>query len=58
MTKKGNSTLGMEAEEAGEKAEIESRDGAEKKKGGGTKDQIQTMAQAYKFGVSHWFYCK
>ena len=50
MTKKGNSTLGMEAEEAGEKAEIESRDSAEKKKGGGTKDQIQTMAQAYKFG--------
>ena len=40
----------MEAEEAGEKAEIESRDSAEKKKGGGTKDQIQTMAQAYKFG--------
>jgi len=40
----------MEAEEAREKAEIDSRDSAEKKKGGGTKDQIQTMAQAYKFG--------
>ena len=39
----------MEAEEAEEKAEIESRDSAGKKKGGGIKDQIQTMAQVYKF---------
>jgi len=39
----------MEADEAEEKAEIESRDSAGKKKGGGIKDQIQTMAQVYKF---------
>ena len=49
-TKKGNSTLGLEAQEAGEKPDIESRERAEEKKGGGTKDQTQTMEQAYKFG--------
>jgi hypothetical protein len=34
----------------GEKAVNETRDSAGKKRKDGTKDEIQTMAQAYKFG--------
>ena len=49
-TKQGNSTLGLEAKEVGEKAENDCRDSAGKKRKDATKDQIQTMAQAYKFG--------
>jgi hypothetical protein len=45
-----NPTLGLEAEEAGEKAEKEIRDSAGKKRKVGTKDEIQTGAEAYEFG--------
>jgi hypothetical protein len=48
-TNQENSTLGLEAEEVGEKAEKEIRDSAGKKRKLGTKDEIQTMAQTYKF---------
>jgi hypothetical protein len=37
-------------DEAGEKAEMEIMDSAGKKRKVGTKNKIQTMAQAYKFG--------
>jgi hypothetical protein len=42
--------LGLEAEDAGETAEEEISDSAGKKRKVETKDEIQTMAQAYKFG--------
>jgi hypothetical protein len=49
-TNQENSTLGLEVEEVGEKAEKEIRDSAGKKRKVGARDKIQTMAQAYKFG--------
>jgi len=40
----------MEAEEAGEKAEIESRDSAEKKKGGGQRTKSKLWRRRINFG--------
>jgi hypothetical protein len=42
--------VGLEEEEADEKAEKERRDNVAKKRKDGARDEIQTMAQAYKIG--------
>jgi hypothetical protein len=49
--------VGLEAEESEEKAEMEMRDRAGKKRKDGSRDEIQTMAQAYKIG-GLWYCCK
>jgi hypothetical protein len=50
--------LGLEAEEAVEKAEKETRDSAGKKKKLGQRSKFKLWHRRINLGVSHWFCCK